>query len=53
MSRIPSASSTMPQQYFTHNYERLLRKAKLSLRQECLKRIGIIGVKSNDLDTLY
>jgi hypothetical protein len=35
MTRIPSLCSRIPKQFYTHNFERLLRAAKLVHRPEC------------------
>jgi hypothetical protein len=48
---IPSSPKHIPKQFYTHNHERLLRPAKIVLRNECLRRIGVISNGSiNDKD---
>jgi hypothetical protein len=40
MVRIPTVSNRVPKQFHSHNYDRLLRAAKLTHRSECLRRAG-------------
>jgi hypothetical protein len=50
MFRIPSIYSTLPQQYYSHNFERLLRASKCSHRNKCLQRIGVSTNADDDVD---
>jgi hypothetical protein len=48
---IPSFPKHLPKQFYTHNHERLLRASKIVLRNECLRRIGVVSNGSiNDKD---
>jgi hypothetical protein len=51
MACIPSLPKQIPKQFYSHNYERLLRAARIVLRMECLRRIGVNGnTCTNDRD---
>jgi hypothetical protein len=42
MSRLPGIPKIIPKQYYSHNFERVMRASKIILRQECMRCIGII-----------